>query len=74
MNTFFVLYLLTVPDIMESDVDLRRVLFHDHETCMYVAQSLNQTADPIARKENCAEHDNFIIAVRTPLPKPEFMK
>ena len=74
MNTFFVLYLLTVPDIMKSDVDLRRVVFHDHETCMYVAQSLNQTVDPVARKENFVEVDNFIITVRAPLPKPEFMK
>ena len=74
MNTFFALYILTVPDIMENNVNLKRVVFHDHETCMYVAQSLNQVLDPLARKENCVEVDNFIITVRTPLPKPEFMK
>ena len=74
MNTFFALYILTVPDIMENNVNLKRVAFHDHETCMYVAQSLNQVLDPVARKENCIEVDNFIITVRTPLPKPEFMK
>ena len=73
MNTFFALYILTVPDIMENNVNLKRVVFHDHETCMYVAQSLNQVLDPVARKENCVEVDNFIITVRTPLPKPEFM-
>jgi hypothetical protein len=74
MNTFFALYILTVPDIMENNVNLKRVVFHDHETCMYVAQSLNQVLDPVSRKENCIEVDNFIITVRTPLPKPELMK
>tara|TARA_B100001057_G_scaffold231658_1_gene231900 strand:+ start:296 stop:520 length:225 start_codon:yes stop_codon:yes gene_type:complete len=74
MNTFFALYILTVPDIMENNVNLKRVVFHDHETCMYVAQSLNQVLDPVAKKQNCIEVDNFIITVRTPLPKPEFMK
>ena len=74
MKTFFVLYLLTVPDIMESDVNLKRVVFHDYETCMYFAQSVNQVRDPVARKQNCVEVKDFIVAVRTPLPKPEFMK
>ena len=73
-TVYYVLHLLTVPDIMESDVRMGRVIFHDHETCMYVAQSLQQVRDPIARKSNCVEVDNFEMIVRIPLPKPEFMK
>ena len=51
-----------------------RVHFHDHETCMYVAQSLQQVRDPIVGKANCVKVDNFIKEVRIPLQKPEFMK
>ncbi len=73
-TTYFVLHLLLVPDIMESKVYMGRVHFYDHETCMYVAQSLKQVRDPIVRKLNCVEVDNFIVEVTIPLPKPEFMK
>ena len=73
-TVYYVLHLLTVPDIMESEIHMGRVHFHDHETCMYVAQSLQQVRDPIVGKENCVKVDNFIKEVRIPLPKPEFMK
>ena len=73
-TTYFVLHLLLVPDITDHHIKMGRVHFHDHETCMYVAQSLQQVRDPIIGKANCVEVDNFIKEVRIPLPKPEFMK
>ena len=73
-TTYFVLHLLLVPDITDHHIKMGRVYFHDHETCMYVAQSLHQVRDPIIGKANCVEVDNFIKEVRIPLPKPEFMK
>ena len=73
-TTYFVLHLLTIQDIMVGDVQANRVIFHDPETCIYVAQSLKQVRDPIIGKANCVAVEDFQVELRIPLPKPEFMK
>ena len=71
--TYFVLYLITLPDIEASNHAMHRVVFSYKEDCIEMAQELRQLRDPIIGKPNCVEVENFEIAVRIPLKKPEGM-
>ena len=69
----FVLYLITLPDIESDKHAIHRLYFDNLEQCHYYANALGQHYDPIGRKANCGKVDNYIIEVRAPLPKPDFM-
>ena len=71
--TYFVLYLITLPDIEASNHSMHRVVFSYKEDCIELAQELRQLRDPIIGKPNCVEVENFEITVRIPLKKPEGM-
>ena len=70
---FYVLYLITLPDIETSDHAMHRLVFSYKEDCIEMAQQLRQLKDPIIGKNNCVEVENYDIAVRIPLSKPEGM-
>ena len=69
--TYFVLHLITVPDIMTTQPAFHRVVFSYKEDCIEMAQQLYQLKDPVIGKPNCVKVDNYEIEVRIPLPKPK---
>jgi len=71
--TYFVLFLITLPDVESSDLSVHRLVFSYKQDCIEMAQELRQLKDPIIGKPNCVEVDNYEIAVRTPLRKPKGM-
>tara|TARA_B100000900_G_scaffold341122_1_gene304109 strand:+ start:357 stop:590 length:234 start_codon:yes stop_codon:yes gene_type:complete len=71
--TYFVLFLITLPDVESSDLSVHRIVFSYKQDCIEMAQELRQLKDPIIGKPNCVEVDNYEIAVRTPLRKPKGM-
>ena len=67
----YVLYLITVPDILDLDnMAFHRLAFENQETCLELAHTLGQELDPSARKQQCQK---TIAYYRVPLPKPDFM-
>ena len=71
--TYFVLFLITLPDVQKDDHAVHRIVFSYKEDCIEMAQELRQLRDPIMGKPNCVEVENYDIAVRIPLRKPEGM-
>tara|TARA_E500000305_G_C3919412_1_gene187350 strand:+ start:466 stop:696 length:231 start_codon:yes stop_codon:yes gene_type:complete len=71
--TYFVLFLITLPDIQKDDHDVHRMVFSYKQDCIEMAQALRQLRDPIIGKPNCVAVENFEISVRIPLKKPEGM-
>ncbi len=70
---FYVLYLITLPDIEADDHAMHRLVFSYKEDCIEMAQQLGQLKDPWVGKNNCVEVENYDIEVRIPLRKPEGM-
>ena len=70
---FYVLYLITLPDIQTDDHAMHRLVFSYKEDCIEMAQQLGQLQDPWVGKNNCVEVENYDIEVRIPLRKPEGM-
>jgi hypothetical protein len=67
----YVLYLITVPDILDEDKRaVHRLSFESQATCLDLAHTLGQELDPISRKQQCQK---IIAYYRVPLPKPDFM-
>ena len=77
MKSFvYVLYLITIPDILDDDkMAVHRLAFENQETCINLAHTLKQETDPISRKQQCQQLEEYDhrISVRIPLPKPDFM-
>tara|TARA_R100001163_G_C5006540_1_gene153899 strand:+ start:459 stop:689 length:231 start_codon:yes stop_codon:yes gene_type:complete len=71
--TYFVLFLITLPDVQKDDHAVHRIVFSYKQDCIEMAQELRQLRDPIMGKPNCVEVENYDIAVRIPLRKPEGM-
>jgi len=71
--TYFVLYLITIPDVEVHHHSVHRLVFSYKQDCIEMAQELRQLKDPIIGKANCVEVENFEIAVRVPLRKPKGM-
>ena len=71
--TYFVLFLITTPDVEVHHHSVQRLVFSYKEDCIEMAQQLRQLRDPIIGKANCVEVKNYEIAVRIPLKKPEGM-
>ena len=71
--TYFTLFLITLPDIETDKHQIHRLVFHDYETCMYIASALNQKSDPWVGKRNCVEVEDYRVEIKIPLPKPEGM-
>ena len=55
MKFVYVLYVILVHDYLTEDMILHRIDFPDKEGCMFVAELLDQTKDPIAKKPNCTK-------------------
>lgn len=72
-TTYFVLHLITLPDIEASQHAIHRLTFSYKEDCIEMAQQLYQLYDPWVRKPNCVEVENYQIEVRMPLSKPKGM-
>mgnify|MGYP003134652473 FL=1 len=70
---YYVLYLITVPDIMETETVIQRLAFEHKEDCLYLAHILKQELDPIAQKQQCQDLEEYKLSLRLPLPKPEGM-
>lgn len=70
---FYVLYLITLPDIQTEDHNMHRLVFSYKEDCIEMAQQLGQLKDPWVGKNNCVEVENYDIEVRIPLRKPKGM-
>lgn len=73
-TVYFILYLITVPDIESDQRAIHRIYFENFEQCDHYAEILDQRYDPIVRKPNCVKVNNYIKEVRIPLRKPEFMR
>ena len=71
--TYFVLYLITIPDVEVHHHSVQRLVFSYKQDCIEMAQELRQLRDPIMDKPNCVEVKNYDMAVRIPLRKPEGM-
>jgi len=71
---YFILYLITVPDIESDQRAIHRIYFENADECEYYAEMLGQEKDPIVGKKNCVKVDTYLPKMRLPLPKPEFMK
>jgi len=71
--TYFVLFLITIPDVEVHHHSVQRLVFSYKEDCIEMAQQLRQLRDPITSKPNCVEVENYDIEVRIPLRKPEGM-
>ena len=55
MKVVYVLYVILVHDYLTEYMTLHRIDFTDKEGCMFVAELLDQTKDPIAKKPNCTK-------------------
>ena len=71
---YFILYLITVPDIESDQRAIHRIYFENADQCKHYAEMLGQRYDPVVGKRNCVKVDMYLPEVRIPLPKPEFMK
>jgi len=70
---FYVLYLITVPDVLNEGQNIHRLAFEKQEDCLYMAHTLKQEVDPFARKQQCQEISEYNLVLRVPLQKPEGM-
>lgn len=70
---YFVLHLITLPDIQGDTHAIHRLVFSYKDDCIEMAQQLRQLYDPWIKKPNCVKIDNYEITVRLPLPKPKGM-
>ncbi len=71
---YFILYLITVPDIESDQRAMHRIYFQSADQCEHYAEMLGQQNDPIVGQKNCVKVDTYLPEFRIPLPKPEFMK
>lgn len=59
MKVVYVLYLILVPDYLTEDMKLRQIEFPTKESCVFIAELLGQTRDPIVKKKNCVKMKIF---------------
>ena len=71
--TYFVLYLITIPDVEVHHHSVQRLVFSYKQDCIEMAQQLKQLRDPWVQKPNCVEVKNYIVEMRMPLRKPKGM-
>jgi hypothetical protein len=71
---YFILYLITVPDIESDQRAIHRIYFENFDQCEHYAEMLGQQNDPIVGQKNCVKVDTYLPEIRIPLRKPEFMK
>ena len=72
---YYVLYLITVPDVLEEkEIMTHRLAFEQQQNCLYMAHILKQELDPFAQKQQCQENTEYYREMRIPLPKPEIMQ
>jgi hypothetical protein len=51
--------LILVPDYLTEDMTLRQIEFPTKESCVFIAELLGQTRDPIVKKKNCVKMKIF---------------
>ena len=49
----FTMYLITITDIENPNVEVHRLVFDNHAECLALAKAINQIRDPIVNKKNC---------------------
>ena len=49
----FTMYLITITDIENPNVEVHRLVFDNHAECLALATAINQVRDPISTKKNC---------------------
>ena len=49
----FIMYLITITDIENPNVEVHRLVFDNHAECIALATAINQVRDPIVNKKNC---------------------
>lgn len=70
---YYVLYLITVPDVLTEGQNVHRLAFENQEDCLYMAHTLKQELDPFSRKQQCQELSEYSLSLRLPMPKPKGM-
>ena len=55
MKVVYVLYVILVHDYLKEDITLRQIEFPTKESCVFIAELLGQTRDPIVKKNNCVK-------------------
>jgi len=70
---YYVLYLITVPDVLTEGQNVHRLAFENQEDCLYMAHTLKQEIDPFSRKQQCQELTEYNVVIKMPLAKPEGM-
>ena len=70
---YYVLYIITVPDILIDGHNVHRLSFEHQKDCLHLAEALDQIRDPIVRKQQCQELTEYSMYLRPPMPKPKGM-
>ena len=55
----YILYLITQPDIMDTQLKVHQIVFEDKKTCMHMAEVLQQKRDPVVKKPNCTKVESY---------------
>ena len=55
----FTMYLITITDIENPNVEVHRLVFDNHAECLALATAINQVRDPISTKKNCRRVINY---------------
>ena len=55
----FTMYLITITDIENPNVEVHRLVFDNHAECVALAKQINQVRDPISTKKNCRSVINY---------------
>ena len=73
---YYVLFLITLPDIESEEHLVHRIVFEKEVNCLYHAKILNQHKDPWVQKPNCVAVESHYKNPEVPIPlrKPEFMR
>ena len=50
---YYVLFLITLPDVEAKEHLVHRIVFEKEENCLYHAKMFNQHKDPWVQKPNC---------------------
>ena len=68
---YYVLYLITVPDVTADNQNVHRLAFEEQKDCLYMAHTLKQELDPFSRKQQCQENIEYSLFLRVPMAKPK---
>ena len=55
----YILYLITQPDIMDTQLKIHQIVFGDKKSCIHMAEVLQQEHDPVVKKPNCTKVESY---------------